>query len=351
MTFALLTAALMLGACSEVRFDKVPTPPPPPQPPVVPNQVITDEFTVETAKVDLLFVIDNSGSMEAEQAELGNRFPTFLSTLTEIDWQIGFVTTDMDGSGPTKGGNLLEIEGAAPGTKIITPNTPERNKRFKDTVQRSEIGSGDERGIYAAIENVKKHSTHNLYRDKTPMAVVLLSDEDERSNGGEILDYPLEEDRDTPQAFVDTVHSTFNGEKSFSFHSIVISPGDDDCLDEQNQQGLHSYFGNTYAALSNLTDLDTKSIATPGVVGNICGPPSSGQIDYGPQLTQIGDSIRKKLGSRKLGCVPVTGEVEVEFTPADDAINVTLSEDTITFDPPLAGGTKVKLVYPCPPRG
>ena len=48
--------------------------------------------------VDILFVIDNSGSMDDEQEEMAKRFSSFLSLLFDLSWQVGITTTDLSDS-------------------------------------------------------------------------------------------------------------------------------------------------------------------------------------------------------------------------------------------------------------
>src|SRR5690606_8968839 len=73
-------------------------------------------------RVDILLVDDNSGSMSAEQNLLAQRFSTFISRLSGLDWQIGITTTDVTND-PVNGlrGSLLELSGH-PGQKILTPS-------------------------------------------------------------------------------------------------------------------------------------------------------------------------------------------------------------------------------------
>jgi hypothetical protein len=67
--------------------------------PVVPNEkVIEDNTQVFDPKVDILFVVDNSGSMEAHQTNLARNVAQFTSTFTKssaLDYNIGIVTTEM----------------------------------------------------------------------------------------------------------------------------------------------------------------------------------------------------------------------------------------------------------------
>ncbi len=48
-------------------------------------------------KVDMLFVVDNSGSMSDEQAMLADSFQTFIDQfmLRNVDFHIGIITTDV----------------------------------------------------------------------------------------------------------------------------------------------------------------------------------------------------------------------------------------------------------------
>ena len=58
---------------------------------------VTDNFTQEDFKaVDILFVIDNSGSMNSHQTSLKNNFDSFINVFgtSGVDFQIAFITTD-----------------------------------------------------------------------------------------------------------------------------------------------------------------------------------------------------------------------------------------------------------------
>lgn len=112
-----LTLAALVGAClehplKEVEYSKV-------QVPKIPI-VIRDN-----RDVDILFVIDNSGSMAEEQARLARNFPTFISALDGMgaDYRIGITTTDVAhpgcqaGATPENGALVLRscTEGVAAG--------------------------------------------------------------------------------------------------------------------------------------------------------------------------------------------------------------------------------------------
>lgn len=251
----------------------------------------TQNFTFGpvTNKIDILVVVDNSGSMEAEQANLGAGFNTFISSLSSLDWQIGVITTDLNDNG--------RFVGPAQGTSsnfgtqyIMNPNTTNVASVFQNTVQRRTSsgvylgGSGDERAIYAAQLNIDGRSNPDVaqgfYRDGANLAVVILSDEDERSCGGDAnapgcgSQYKALDELDKPQTFINNFSMVFNGLKTLLVNSIVIKPSDTACYDNQNLQngpyGTGGKYGNVYAQLTNMT---------AGVLGSICDNGAGGFDD------------------------------------------------------------------------
>ena len=88
-----LSLCALTGACLEhpvkrVAYDKLE---------VIPLDLPIDD----NRDVDILFVIDNSGSMAEEQARLARNFPTFVAALDDMgaDYRIGITTTDVKHAG------------------------------------------------------------------------------------------------------------------------------------------------------------------------------------------------------------------------------------------------------------
>lgn len=68
-------------------------------------------------KIDILFVIDSSASMEEEQRGLGKAFPGFmqgLETIPALSWRIGVTTTDLGSFGYS----LATCEGSGDGGRL-----------------------------------------------------------------------------------------------------------------------------------------------------------------------------------------------------------------------------------------
>jgi hypothetical protein len=294
LKFALLgavaTLALVIAnGCNSVKFTKNEGACTVDNPCLQPNGLygFSQSLTFTTTKkVDILIVNDNSGSMSQEQASLANPFNGFINNLNTagVDWQVAVTNTDVC---PVAGGSCWTPKGITGaqgkfmgpadgsgrqpdyGNYILTPSTPDVVNTFSRTIQRgSEVGAGDERGIYAAnlAIDLAKTSNSGFFRDNSELAVVILSDEDERTTGGNcsppdatkpsVCDpgyFPMEP-YDLPQTLMNKVVTTFGGKKSFLVHSIVIKPEDSACLAVQQSQGpfFTAHYGNTYSELSTL---------------------------------------------------------------------------------------------------
>lgn len=104
------------------------------------EEIQTDLFTqADRPKVDILFVMDNSGSMEPYQNRIGANLPSFISSAEEqdIDFQIAVTTTGVTGAwgggcpGGANGnedGRFFPVDGSAP--RILTADTPRLSDRF-----------------------------------------------------------------------------------------------------------------------------------------------------------------------------------------------------------------------------
>ncbi len=118
---------------------------------------LTQSISIDAyRKVDILMVIDNSGSMQYEQQNMAQRTSNFLSVIHGLDWQIGVTTTDPRDI-PLGDGRLIPIYGSN-GQFILDTTTQESDAQFKlgMTLQRPETGSGTEEGIFAAYRAIER---------------------------------------------------------------------------------------------------------------------------------------------------------------------------------------------------
>jgi hypothetical protein len=152
------------------------------EPPAPENPVQVDRIVqVSRPSVDILFVIDNSCSMQQEQALLANNFPAFLQYFqtSGLDYHIGVVSTDMED--PSQAGKLI----ARGGYRYIDENTTNPEVVFAQMVQLGIGGWFEERGrdaVYTALElRADDASNLDFYRDEAALDVIFVSDEDDQS--------------------------------------------------------------------------------------------------------------------------------------------------------------------------
>lgn len=248
-------------------------------------------------KVDLLVVVDNSGSMAEEQAKLGARVSNFLSQIDDVDWQLGVTTTDVsDGPFGLKG-SILPLGNTT--QKILNKSVPNYNSLFLDTVVREETfncttdcPSGTEQPLRAAMMAMDQRDGNNsgLFRSDADLGVLILSDEDEMSNGAA--------GATTGTDVIDHFKSIWGNSKEMYGYAIITQPGDDACVSSQTNS--QAYFGIL---------IDEFVQMTRGMTGSIC------HEDYGTTLGSIGENLGQLLNFFELHVVPEDGTVKVRLVP------------------------------------
>ena len=279
--------------------------------------------------VDILVVIDDSSSMTPDNAKLAQRLNGFVTDLQTInlDWQMCITTTDVS----YYEGRPIRWSGT--NSRVLTKSTPNLSTVFQQTM--SDIGSGysnDEQGIKASNLSILNNATYPCYRKEAAMAVILISDEDERSVGGNqslsAQQYQPLGAQNYPTSLISTAKETFGAGKRLTVNSIVVP--DNECKKLQDAQGTLSFIGTKYKELSGLTS---------GPIGNIC------DYDYSKNLQYFKDAILSTVSSVTLECAPTNNPVVT--LPAE--YTWTLVGNKITFNPALKPGATVSVKYQCCP--
>ena len=136
---------------------------------------LTDEFIQDgTIDVDILFVIDNSGSMGSNQTNIKNNFDTFMNAFTAagVSYQVAIITTDSS-----------DFVG-----DIITNATVDPVTEFNDQIDSiGTRGSAHEKGLWYAYESTttgdaSPGSSTGFQRSDARLVVVYVSDEPDFSH-------------------------------------------------------------------------------------------------------------------------------------------------------------------------
>jgi hypothetical protein len=185
-------AALALAGCNDSNFvdgtsatptapPQTPTPTPSPTPTPVSSVGELYHQTYADRKVDVLWVVDNSGSMSDKQMQLGNAFTDFVQGFIalNLDYQLGVVTTDLSNSSQSG-----KLQGSP---TFLTPATPNIVSTFQSRVNVGTSGDATERGLGAAkaalSEPLRSGFNAGFLRDDAVLSVLFLSDEDDQSSG------------------------------------------------------------------------------------------------------------------------------------------------------------------------
>jgi hypothetical protein len=283
--------------------------------------------------LDILLVVDDSGSMAQDNQKLANRLKGFADDLTnrcKVDWQMCVTTTDVD----YYKGRPIMWQGL--GNHILKPTTPNLDAVFKNTI--TWIGHGwsnDEQGIKSMNMSVLDNFRSKCYRPNAALSVVVISDEDERSVGGNAslstLQYKPLETLNQPASFPKTVRDTFGNKKKFNVNSIVVK--DAQCKASQDAQGAgaKSFYGTKYLELSQMTG---------GGSGSIC------DADYRPHLNLFANYIVRIMSSIDLQCRPVTAP-SVTVRPTQGLQTISVIDNQIIFTPVIQGPAEVTGSYCC----
>lgn len=116
--------------------------------------------------LDLLVVIDNSGSMSEEQSNLAARLSPLLSAVQDSDWRIAVTTTDPSDRCVTE---------------LIKKTDSNVASRFASAINAGTNGDGIERPVLRAVQGLKSEcflGPGKWLRDGSTVAVLIVTDED-----------------------------------------------------------------------------------------------------------------------------------------------------------------------------
>ena len=307
---------------------------------------VVDLFTdSEAQKVDVLFVVDDSGSMTEEQGNLSDSFEAFIyeAASWDSDYQIGVTTTTV---------SLLELSG---GVLFGSPPwvTNANWEKFVNIVEVGVTGSGTEQGIWSAfiatgetlnsppaeaceadhdcglnrgcVEGLCQGLNYGFFREDAALEIVFVSDEDDQS--------PAE---------LEEYLNHFRGIKGYDhpellhMHAIVGPPG-----------GCSSANGSADAGLRYMNMAE----ATGGAMYSICeldfakGLEGIGEIAFAAKmeytLSQIPAPTTISVTIEGLPCPNMTGGIFNWVYDAEDN-TVTLTEEGICI---AGSGDEVLITY------
>jgi hypothetical protein len=266
------------------------------------------ESTVQTAKkpLDILVVVDNSGSMQEEQNNLSTKLAPLLTYVADSDWRVAVTTTDPDK------GCLIDV---------IDKTDSNREAAFATAVRQGTNGSGNERGILQAVNGLTC-AREAWLRDQSALAVLIVSDEDNCSNGQDCQGKAYA----TKNYLIDHLRTIRVPGVNAKVYGLIwhSSQPQSACSTAQNQ-------GRIYSEL--VAD-------TMGTWGSIC------DADYSATLMAMSQNISTILDRRfPLKKTPDAGSLSVSINNIPMTSGYQLQGNVVVFDLPPADGDTVRFNY------
>lgn len=254
----------------------------------VPTIQSSRSYTVQdlvSGKAEILWVIDNSGSMDSYQREVMRNMDVFIQGFTQTaagaDWRMGLISTD-ESQAPFIGFTQNDR---------LDHTDPDPVRRFNAAIRVLGQGGSNTEKAFAPIQRA-----FSLYpdflRENSELFIVIMSDEEEQSRVG-------------VQDFINWL-GTLRPLASISTYGIFE-------MSESNC-GSTRFQGSRYGDFMNLTN---------GLTFPICAP------DYGNGLAAFGADIAQKI---------VVPKIYLEGAPIIDTIQVLYQGVAVPGGPKDEGG-------------
>lgn len=247
--------------------------------------------SVSNNKVDILWVIDNSGSMLTKQQNLANSFDSFAQVFLDkgFDFHMAIITTDTRAT-PT--GQAGEFQGATP---VLTSTTANFSSTFKTNVVVGALGDAAAKSLDAtelALGSTLLAGTNaNFLRSDAHLAIIYLSDADDDDSMETKAGLLSFLDALKPDKF-DVIARRYK--KNYTISGVVVDT---------------SNTANTACAAPFEDGLTFKSLVTStnGSLASIC------EADFSSGLTTLSNKIAEAITEIPLSREPDSSTIAVTF--------------------------------------
>lgn len=283
-------------------------------------------------KLDLLIVMDDSGSMAENQQDFAMEFAALTEFATQrgVDWRIAVTTTDTDActtAGPN--GRFVPLGGVP---KVLTPNTPDLARTFATNVTPGTSGCGTEEGLEAAVRALTppRSTSDNVgfLRSDAALSVLIVSDENDYSGTEPMLPPP------------------FGSRTLGSVPSYVASLQELKGASRLNDVALHAFVGRDGETCPVVVEPGRRYVdaatRTGGHVESLCGQ------SWTEAVRRLGRHAFGLRSSFLLAAAPATGSVRVHVDGVERAgWALQVNPPAIAFDAHAvpAAGAQVRVTY------
>ncbi|HVE81952.1 MAG TPA: VWA domain-containing protein [Myxococcales bacterium] len=286
-----------------------------------------DSLLQSEGMVDILWVIDDSGSMANQRQTLGSNFQRFFDRLVElkVNFQIGVISTNSNDGGVLRGATrIITNTTPDPETVFITNTTfPPSRARWEEALRMMQI---------ALSPPVVNNQNAGFVRPAAALAVIAVSDEDDGSIGN-------------PPFYARFLRSAKGkGNENLVTFSVIGGTTPNGCY----PPGEQIYFGGLAEPAFRYSEVANQ---TNGIIGSIC------DSTFENTLIRIAEALNTLRRTFPLSLEPnpstITVLVNGALVPKDPFVGWQYQSDTrsITFlgtyvPPP---GASIRISYAVKP--
>lgn len=299
----------------------------------------------QARKIDILWVIDNSGSMETSQNNVISNFNSFIQRFQTLnyDFNMAFISTDAymdatDTNGAYKNTYCIAFNKKCSvfrdgpgknataslhsGVPIISKLTQNITSVFNLNAAQGIQGYGDERAFQSFKTALQNQSNTGFRRADAYLAIIIVSDEDDFShnamtpaletlaNNGYLTDSRIHS-VDSYVSFLDSYTNSTPALRNYSVSAITIM--DQVCLDDLNTTFARR-MGTRYLQMADKTG---------GTKASLCG-------NFGQSLQMISDSVLALTSTFKLDREPIVETLQITV---NGVVVVQDAQNGWTYDP------------------
>lgn len=284
--------------------------------------------------VDILWVVDNSGSMESSQANLAANFNSFIQDFVALKYDFRMAVTTSDVwyeqynnnpfySSRWRTGNRADIfnpsyapQGAPTnsGVFVMDKNTTSINSVFTTNVKVGTQGHGDERSLASMRRALLNTANNDFRRNGAFLAIIIVSDEDDFSRTSSSATTNYSDSSLIPlSSFVDSLDTLTNSNannRHDNYQINTIGILDNACLNLLNDSSQRKAI-----RLGQISDL------TGGSKNSLCDP-------FNTVLDNIKQSVITAAAVFNLDRQPKEGSIIVKI----DGAAIPASATTWAYD-------------------
>lgn len=312
--------------------------------------------------IDILWVVDNSGSMNSSQTNLANNFGSFIQDFITLNYDFRMAVTTSDTwynqyssnaffSPRWRTGNRADLynpnfnpQGPATnsGVFVMNRNTPNLATVFQTNVRVGTQGNGDERALASMIRSLNHGANSDFRRNGAFLSVIIVSDEEDFSTNNSNLNESYSNPNLIPvSTFVsqlDTITGSTADNRRDKYQVSAIYIRDTNCL---NQLGDSSQkISQRYGEIADITGGSKNSLCDSfnTVLDNIKNSVLAAAAVFALERTPVAGSIVVKIDGATIpeGSTTWAYEADKNQIRFAEGLARTISADSnisITYDP------------------